>query len=556
MPLGYEGVYVIHGPPGAGKTTRCARTVGRLSALASEAGEFQSPEETPAIVVSLTRAAAAEAAGRDLPLRHDCVGTLHSLAYRSIGRPQVVEPVLIDAWNLTANGRRWHLSRDIIAGDIDDGSKVSGAEAMMKTSADQMLGEIELLRHRLVPVDDWSTPLREFHAAFTAWKRSLGLVDFTDMIELSEEPPYRPAVILADEAQDLSSLERACLERWRLATGAALILVGDGDQALYVWRGAAPQILYDTSIPANHVDVLSQSYRVPRAVHRLARSWIARLSDPHLEIDYKPRDHPGAVERIDATLKMPDIAIGIAERAAAEGKTCLLLAQANYMANSLAYALRARLLPHSNPWRKKNGLWNPLAPRKGTTIVDRICALLEPAAGGVWTNAQVCAWTDPIASGEALARGAKAEISAAASEAPDAPVSPTDFLRWLGHGGATEFVRAYEDGDALAWWASRLLATKRAAFSFPIEVCRKYGLDAIRKPPRIHVGTIHSVKGGEADIVVVFPDITFAAARANDTTEGKDSLTRLFYVAFTRARETLYLAAPSSQFHEDFSCVI
>ena len=71
-----EGVTVqtVIGPPGTGKTQYVARQV----ALAVEAGE------TPT-VVSLTRTAAKEAAGR-VPLSRDRVSTLHSQAYPGLGK--------------------------------------------------------------------------------------------------------------------------------------------------------------------------------------------------------------------------------------------------------------------------------------------------------------------------------------------------------------------------------------------------------------------------------------------------------------------------------------
>jgi superfamily I DNA/RNA helicase len=56
------------------------------------------------------------------------------------------------------------------------------------------------------------------------------------------------------------------------------------------------------------------------------------------------------------------------------------------------------------------------------------------------------------------------------------------------------------------------------------------------------VGTVHSVKGGEADVVYLFPDLS-AAGDAQYSLPGRprDSVIRVFYVGATRARETLYI---------------
>jgi len=59
--------------------------------------------------------------------------------------------------------------------------------------------------------------------------------------------------------------------------------------------------------------------------------------------------------------------------------------------------------------------------------------------------------------------------------------------------------------------------------------------------PRVTIGTIHSVKGGEADHVYVFPDMSPAGMDNSST----DSIVRMFYVAMTRAKKTLHLCRPS-----------
>ncbi|HUX78338.1 MAG TPA: ATP-binding domain-containing protein, partial [Alphaproteobacteria bacterium] len=67
------------------------------------------------------------------------------------------------------------------------------------------------------------------------------------------------------------------------------------------------------------------------------------------------------------------------------------------------------------------------------------------------------------------------------------------------------------------------------------------------KPPPITIGTIHSVKGGEADVVYLYPDISVAAATERMIgagQESEDSLLRLFYVGMTRAYEELVLMSP------------
>jgi superfamily I DNA/RNA helicase len=65
--------------------------------------------------------------------------------------------------------------------------------------------------------------------------------------------------------------------------------------------------------------------------------------------------------------------------------------------------------------------------------------------------------------------------------------------------------------------------------------------------PQVIVGTIHSVKGGEADVVILFPDLSQAGDAAYQRYgPPRDAVIRTFYVGMTRAREALYLADRTS----------
>ena len=73
--------YRVVGPPGCGKTTWLGDQVqkaveSRMSVLIS----------------SLTKAAATEIGGRNLPISFDALGTLHSHCYHALGRPEKPSP--------------------------------------------------------------------------------------------------------------------------------------------------------------------------------------------------------------------------------------------------------------------------------------------------------------------------------------------------------------------------------------------------------------------------------------------------------------------------------
>ena len=94
---------------------------------------------------------------------------------------------------------------------------------------------------------------------------------------------------------------------------------------------------------------------------------------------------------------------------------------------------------------------------------------------------------------------------------------------------------------ALLWFTESLVPSKQKTYEFP-ERCIRAGHAAMMERPMVTVGTIHSVKGGEADSVFLFPDLS--ASGANEyfrKGEGRDAAIRLMYVGGTRARENLFL---------------
>lgn len=46
---------------------------------------------------------------------------------------------------------------------------------------------------------------------------------------------------------------------------------------------------------------------------------------------------------------------------------------------------------------------------------------------------------------------------------------------------------------------------------FPVQIATRQGPSGLVDAPPVIVGTIHSVKGGQADVVYLFPDLSQAA---------------------------------------------
>lgn len=72
--------------------------------------------------------------------------------------------------------------------------------------------------------------------------------------------------------------------------------------------------------------------------------------------------------------------------------------------------------------------------------------------------------------------------------------------------------RAWDCGyrDLLEWWRTRVTADASERVTFPADITARRGPRALLETPKVVVGTIHSVKGGQADVVYLFPDISQA----------------------------------------------
>jgi DNA helicase-2/ATP-dependent DNA helicase PcrA len=520
----------------------------------------------PVLVCSLTRAAAAEVAGRDLPVGRSQVGTLHAHCYRALGHPKVVESASVAEWNeahpdLAMNGSSF--------GDDEDSTVWERSfDGPMESAGDALLARMDILRHRLTPVDRWPEEIRIFRESWDSFKQEHGLNDFTDLIERAMVETYtapgNPAVILVDEAQDLSTLEYSLVRRWG-EQAQAVIVVGDPWQVLYAWRGADPSLFDDATIHESHRRVLGQSYRVPHRVLACSVAWIRDHLSTYKPIVYKPRvgadldDDPMGMVSIlnDATVYRPEPMIDEAILAMETGRSVMIQVSCSYMLRTILGRLRHMGVPFANPWRSSRGDWNPISSStRNKTMSKRLVSLLKthPTMGedrGEWTCRDIHLIAEHLQIAGNLLRGAKASIERAAKSAESADRPPTDeqMLEWftMEFDGFLQAVStgSWEPTKCAWWWLRRLLGKQQKTGEFACEILERMGVSALLEDPRLFVGTIHSFKGAEADCVYLFPDLSPAAYREwQNAGEVRDSVVRLFYVAMTRAREKLTICAP------------
>lgn len=552
MSFDYSGRYNVWGPPGTGKTTFLAKQVEQIVDRLGGSGDC------PVLLCSLTRTAAEELSRREMPIPKQMIGTLHSHAYRQLGTPPVTESMLPQ---FNEAYPEYRLTGGL--SEVDELGHDGDMRGSNKLKGDQYYEGYNLFRAHMIDRKAWGPGIRGFAEAWEKFKDHTASIDFTDMIDQARfigGMPGAPKVIIADEAQDLSALEFDLLQRWGEEAGA-LIIAGDPYQALYTWRGAHPEVFLDDKLSAKRQRLLSQSYRVPRTSHKMAMAWVRQLSN-YREISYKPTEVEGLIEHAAATWMNPEAIVRQAAELAKDGHSVMIASTCSFMLSPTLAVLRKSGIPFSNPWRTKRGDWNPLGAHRGVTMTERLLDLLSPDPilngkdANWWTWGQVHRWASVLKSKAALQRGTKKQLAALAEErgnliAPFIEVAPMlkenarNILdAWftgrsyasMGHGQPPPL------DELTSWFCESMLPVKAKALKFPLRVLEQQGVEALTATPTLHIGTMHSFKGAEADVVILFPDLSPAAKRMwSARGEGRDSVIRTFYVGLTRTKERLII---------------
>jgi len=177
--------------------------------------------------------------------------------------------------------------------------------------------------------------------------------------------------------------------------------------------------------------------------------------------------------------------------------------------------LRANAIPFWNPYRKTNGAWNPIHITGAGRRPAGSCRCWQPTRTTapiiVLDHGDLQAWAECLASKGVLQHGAKKKL---AQHDADEPVTLTSLMGLFEPAALDSLMEAY-DGDyrtLLEWWRSRASAEYFERLKYPVEVAKQRGPGALLEQPHAIVGTVHSVKGGEADVVYLFPDLSQAGA--------------------------------------------
>lgn len=324
-------------------------------------------------------------------------------------------------------------------------------------------------------------------AAYESFKKGRGLVDFQDCLLMFRDRglPVNVKAALIDEVQDLTLLQ---WEVCRIAfAGCEKIRVsGDDYQSVFQYLGASPDTLIALTEKYNTVK-LERSYRLPRAVYRLARGITGAMAKK-VEKDYAPvKDVEGFVEYVSDKLLLARKVKQDMDNNDMAPYRWFFLFRNNCFIAEMAEALESFMIPYHT----SKGF---CIPKRDLGKITRYCKYRMEGYGS--------------------------------------PEAKEKFREVFG-------IRSFTD----SFTESGLIESPRKYVY--ADYVEKFGVERLNEmagsEPFVLLATPHKVKGGEADFVAVFLDCT-GKVRDNMGINMDEEL-RVLYVACTRARVGLYIAA-------------
>ena len=344
-------------------------------------------------------------------------------------------------------------------------------------------------------------------------------IDFTDMIERAIDEIDFPEldVLILDEAQDFTPLQWSVL--YKMAENSKRIyLAGDDDQGIYQWNGADAKY-FTTYFPGRKV-VLRKTRRFGKAIHHFTEI-IRRGILNSEEKEYLPDEtKQGSVKRY---LNFREIDFNL------QG-TWYILGRVNRVVNELRMAA------------KEAGLY--FGDNKGNKSFDR----------KQWQA--IKAWT-AISNGKVINK-ADAEIMYKYIRDIEKDAFRTENF-WIGEPDFKTYnfetlkewcglIVPDEKKNKEWWWILRRNFTSRQKIYF-IRLLKRYGQKQLNDDPTIIIDTIHSVKGGEADHVVLASKNDYASDFYRKNKEDQSGERKVYYTGASRAKNSLHILSTDYKYH-------
>jgi DNA helicase-2/ATP-dependent DNA helicase PcrA len=484
---------IVLGPPGTGKTTT----------LLNEVDKYLKETDPDKIgYFSFTQKAAYEARDRamsrfnysedDLPYFR----TLHSLAFRKLG---IKKQNVMQKMHYEDLGKKLKMKLDYHEYDNN--------ESGLFTTKSDLLRIVQLAKLRnITPEEQYNlkqhtqditeSELKKFSNELSRYKKEYNLIDFTDMITefIKSDKSPRFDVVFIDEAQDLS------LSQWDMARSIwdktkDTYIAGDDDQAIFRWAGAD----VDSFIAqTGKIIQLTQSYRIPQVVHDIASRIVTRIQN-RLPKEWRPKTQRGLLSYYDDF-----------EQVSMKKGNWLVLARTRFMLNELEDKLYSQGLYYENKFKTNNEQELYLA------IID-------------WEDLR----NNKVINYEQIKRIASF-------------MSPRNYqkeeLQYLDKDASYHMNELYQKKglNTQKVWYEALDAAPEHKIRY-IRRMRENG-EQLNKKPRITLSTIHGVKGGEQDNVILLTDLSKNTQRNYE--QNPDDENRLFYVGATRTKNHLHIIRP------------
>jgi DNA helicase II / ATP-dependent DNA helicase PcrA len=505
----HKNLHKILGPPGTGKTHR-------LIDICKDHLQELRPNEIA--FLAFTRKAATEARDRametfklkkeDLPY----FSTLHSLAFQFHG---------IEKRNVMVFNDYVNISKMLGLTISSQTPNEDGSLSILHTKGDRLFFLENLARTNKISLrNTWSQfpnddimyeELQLLAKTVLEYKSVRSKVDFTDMIMLFNMTAKSPAikVFILDEAQDLSPLQ------WDMAKIIAekaeeVYIAGDDDQAIYAWAGADVRQFQDT-VGTAKTEVLDYSYRLPKRVHEFAEKLIRKVK-VRAEKPYRHNGDVGGVVRYDTV-----------DRVNMREGTWLLLSRNIFLLNIFTQHCLERGYMFESKYA------NPVDPE-------------APIAIKYW---------------EELRKGGS--VTAAMAKIVYKFLSTKQRIKF----GAKKRLEAVDNDEILNLQnlIDNFGLSNTEVWSVALDRLKPYELNFFRTALRqgdsilnirIKINTIHGVKGGEADNVVLLTDMSRRTFEEMNSSEiARDNELRVWYVGVTRAKKQVYIIDPTTPWFMD-----
>jgi superfamily I DNA/RNA helicase len=526
------------GGAGTGKTTEL------LSIMDSALKTIKDP--TLLGFASFTRAARAEAVNRasaawgidaEILSKKGWFRTVHSTVLRCLG--DAASDIIADSkkdleWLSNVLGVK-------LSTDIDDeygrnkfvGDPVVASALNCWSLARVTMTELSEIVNRARAMDesvpDYETVIR-IAEKYESAKRLDNKMDFNDSLmrfggirmspreglSLTQPLGFLPEVHawLFDEQQDASPLlDVVCKRLVTAPTVKWCYVVGDPFQSIYGFAGSSSECFM--SWDASKERIMPKSWRCPKPILELGERCLRRMSRGYFDRGIAPADHAGSIR--EATIED-------AATAAKPDEDWLFIARTNFQATRLAAALHS----FGKPMRWVNqpdGLSSRAIGLRGLFSIERNL----PITGAEWKNVIELLPTQDKEGNKFLIRGTKAEWR----RNPELP-SQWDHI-W-----PDELVQVGATGELIA-------AIRNAKWGGLVDRGNEWRRMAVKwgpelaSQPRIRVGTIHSVKGAEADNVAFLTTTSKMVEVGCEEPGKRDEEHRIAYVAVTRTRRNLLL---------------